>query len=269
MVMTIIAKGTVKKDDWADSSGHWYCAKTGAPRYTIVGKNGKVRNTTIRDAREHGYVPSVSTILQLEAKPQLTRWLVNQAMMACLTLPRNEGESDDSFMARALIDSKQQAIKAAARGTYIHGLLEESVRQGAARGDATDLPYVFPVLEWLDKNFEGYTWSVERSFSCKDGYGGKMDLTGTKQYGRPVVIDYKCKDFKDDSKKMAYPEHVSQLAAYAQGLEYIAPRCINLFISSTVPGLYVAHEWTEQEILTGRDAFWALLALWKARKSVA
>ena len=32
-------------------SQHWYCAITGAPRYTSIGKNGKERNTTLRDAK--------------------------------------------------------------------------------------------------------------------------------------------------------------------------------------------------------------------------
>jgi hypothetical protein len=36
----------------ASESNHWY-TRDGIPQYTIVGKNGKERNTTLRDAREH------------------------------------------------------------------------------------------------------------------------------------------------------------------------------------------------------------------------
>ena len=50
--------------DFASESGHWYDA-TGAARYTITGKNGKERPTTLRDARELGLVPSVTSILRL------------------------------------------------------------------------------------------------------------------------------------------------------------------------------------------------------------
>ena len=43
-------------------SGHWY-DKEGEPRYTIIGANGKERNTTLRDAKKKGYVPSVTSVL--------------------------------------------------------------------------------------------------------------------------------------------------------------------------------------------------------------
>lgn len=259
---------TVIDNQWADSSGHWY-SKSGEPRYRIVGKNGKERNTTLRDARELDLVPSVSTILQLEAKPQLTNWLVTQGMLACLTLPRQADEDDQTFMSRALKDSRQQASNAATRGTYLHGLLEDSVRHGRlpAKATADDETYVQPVLKWLKNHFDGYTWSVERSFACNLGYGGKLDLTGVHPTLPSVVIDYKCKDFNDPDKKLHYDEHVTQLAAYAYGLGYVSPRCVNLFISSTVPGLIVPVEWATDDIARGYKAFLALLSLWKCRKN--
>lgn len=260
---------TAIDNQWADSAGHWYCRRTGEPRYRIIGKNGKERNTTLRDARELDLVPSVSTILLMEAKPQLVSWLVTQGMLACLTLPRIADEDDQTFMSRAIKDSRQQAANAAIRGTHLHGLLEESVRQGRlpVRAIAEDEPYILPVLKYLKEHFDGYTWSVERSFSCELGYGGKLDLTGVHPTQPAVVIDYKCKDFADPDKKLHYDEHVTQLAAYAFGLGYINPRCVNLFISSTVPGLIVPIEWSAADINRGYQAFLALLALWKCRKN--
>ena len=35
----------------ASDSGHWYDGKTGEPRYTVKGKNGKERPTRITDAQ--------------------------------------------------------------------------------------------------------------------------------------------------------------------------------------------------------------------------
>jgi len=43
-------------------AGHWYDSE-GAATYTIIGANGTERNTTLKDARKHGYVPSVTTII--------------------------------------------------------------------------------------------------------------------------------------------------------------------------------------------------------------
>ena len=45
-------------------SGHWY-TRGGEPAYTVTGKNGKERNTTLRDARTMNLVPSVTTVLKV------------------------------------------------------------------------------------------------------------------------------------------------------------------------------------------------------------
>ena len=47
-------------------TGHWY-TKDGAPAYTVEGKTG-VRNTTLRDARKLGLIPSVTTIISIMEK---------------------------------------------------------------------------------------------------------------------------------------------------------------------------------------------------------
>ena len=72
---------------------------------------------------------------QMEAKPFLTAWLIEQALMSAITLPRNPGESDDVFKERALADSKAQAKAAREEGTRIHAVL-----QGAFEGVASAEP---------------------------------------------------------------------------------------------------------------------------------
>ena len=57
----------------ATEAGHWY-KRDGATAYTIEGANGKVRNTTLRDARKHGLLPSVTTIMRVAASPALEKW---------------------------------------------------------------------------------------------------------------------------------------------------------------------------------------------------
>jgi hypothetical protein len=257
--------------DFATESGHWY-SQSGDPAYTITGANGLQRNTTVRDARKLGLVPSVTTVCGLEAKPQLTRWLVNQAMLAAITLPRDPHESDDQFMARALNDSQQQTRQAADRGTHIHGLIERAMRDGRVEGvTEEDAAIVQPVLEWLDKTFSGYHWYPERSFASELGFGGKIDLFGT--YGdAAVVIDFKCKagiaEKGKTAKDMAYDQHITQLAAYANGLGYPKAECVNLFIDADVPGCIVAKVWTADEVNQGWAAFECLLKLFKIRKGL-
>jgi hypothetical protein len=208
-------------------------------------------------------------ILRQEAAPALERWKLMQACMACLTLPRVPGESDDAFLARALTDSREQARKASERGSYLHGLLEQAIKNPALRASAADMAIIDPVLNWLSVNFGGYAWSPERSFAHPSGFGGKLDLYGTSGESA-VVIDFKTKaDINEKTvKELAYPEHVTQLAAYAYGLGAPIARCINLFIDVNVPNLIVPKEWTTEERDTGWQCFSHLLSLWKLRKGV-
>lgn len=263
--MSIVAE----TKDFASESGHWYDA-SGRPRYTITGANGKDRATTLRDARKLGLVPSVTTILKMEAAPQLERWKIEQACLACMTLPRLPDESDDAFMARALQDSKAQVIKAAERGTYLHGLLEDSVHDGRIpfKASAADTAIIEPALTWLRVNFAGFQWLPERSFAHPSGFGGKLDLYGANSDAH-VIVDYKFKSGIKPDKKLAYDNHCTQLAAYAYGLDHPTARCINLFIDSDTPGLIVPHEWAADDIACGWQAFSCLLSLWKCRKKVA
>ena len=271
-------KATEGRSSYAQEGGHWY-TKTGEPMYEVpnASKPGTMRPTTIKDARKLGLVPSVSTIMKLEAKPQLTNWLVQQGMLACLTLPRIHGEDDTQFIKRALEDSKQQVIKAAERGQFIHGLLEETMEKNflPTRASPEDAGFVMPVVEWIHRNFDGYTWHAESSFAFELNtmrgmrwFAGKRDLTGTHTTNRPVVLDYKVKDYPANSTKvLAYPEHVTQLAAYGRpySKEFTA---VNIFVSSTAPGVFTPVNWAQPDISSGWDAFEALVSLWYARNDL-
>jgi hypothetical protein len=258
---------TLVENQFASESQHWY-AKDGSPAYEVIGKNGKTRPATLRDARELGLVPSVTAILKLEAAPALTNWMIQQAAMACITLPRLQGEDDDQFIKRALEDSRAQAKKAAERGTLLHGYIERAIGSDPLDDvDGFDRDIVDHVLQWLSVNFRGYTWKPERSFASVFGFGGKVDLVG--ECGEEsVVIDFKCKADIVEGKRLAYDNHATQLGAYALGLKCAEARCINLFISSKVPGLIVPHEWTFKETSTGAAVFLHLLEIWKLRRGL-
>ena len=173
----------------ASEGGHWY-ARDGSPRYQIVGKNGKERDVNLKDARKLGLLPGVSTIIQVEAKPALTRWLVEQAYLSCLTLPRIEGETLESFKGRAQRDAGMQAETARARGQVIHAEIERYLRDGDCE-NADSLPFVIPVAGWLDRNFGRINWAVEKSFAHPLGFGGKVDLHSHDEGG--IVLDFKTK----------------------------------------------------------------------------
>lgn len=239
----------------ASESGHWY-TRTGEPCYQVLGKPA-----TLRHARTMGLVPGVSTILQMEAKPQLTNWLIDQALMAALTLPRFNDETDDEFIVRAKEDSKQQAKKAAEKGTQIHAAIQSYFETGAI--DFSFGRETVAVRDWVNQRYGGDGFRAEQSFAHPTGYGGKSDLVGLG-----VVIDFKTKDFgpEKEGKDLAWPEHVMQLAAYADGFGFDKPDCVNVFISTRTPGLIRVREWDDDEIAEGRRAFSLLLELYKIRK---
>lgn len=244
--------------DFASESGHWY-DEAGEPRYTIVGKNGKERATTLRDAREFGYYPSVSAIIKCASADGLERWKREQLLLSALTLPRIDGEQDKDFIARVYEDSKEQAKKAAELGKQIHAAVEKYFS-----GMEVDPDYravSSKVFVAVFNHFGLQDWHTEKSFTNRRfGYGGKVDL-----HSDTVVIDFKTKEFDADNLPKGYDENCMQLAAYAKGLfgGFDETRCANVFISTSVHGLIHICEWKRKEIERGWSMFAALLDYWK------
>lgn len=214
-------------------SGHWY-GRDGSPAYTVIGKNGQPRNTTLRDARSFDLVPSVSGILNVAAKPGLDTWKQQQVLLAALTLPRQESESEENWLERVMMDSKQTGRVAAERGTAIHAIIQEYfegkvVNEYAAMCDA--------VKEAIDGHFGKLLYLPEVSFAHKLGYGGKADLVA---HAAPnfdgVCIDFKTKETEDISTADVYAEHGMQLAAYREGFKMPKARCANVFVGYKMVG---------------------------------
>lgn len=237
-------------------STHWY-SLDGKPAYTVTGKNGKERNTTLRDARTMNLAPSVTTIMSVAAKPALENWKIDQALMAALTLPREENESLDDFMKRAKSDSKEQAIQAAQRGTEIHAMVERGFSEGKGN---TAFRAVFDALKAL---YPLEPWIAEESF-CSGGFGGKVDLYSPNG----IVVDFKTKDglCGKDPKKLVYDEHGMQLSAYAMGLGFETPIRISVFIDRSDPELVLTHHWDSDSHLKHSRMFLALLDYWQLVK---
>ena len=245
-------------------SNHWY-TKDGAPAYSVTAKNGEQRSTTLRDAKKMGLLPSVTTIMKVAASPGLEAWKMNQMMLAALTLPRGEDEGEESFIKRIQSDSKDQARKAAERGTEVHSAIERFY-EGHIHADS--LPYLEAVYKAVNEAFGDLEWAVEKSFaqtSSSAGFAGKIDMHSKD--GDGVVIDFKTKEFTSDSleKVVGFDENVMQLAAYRTGLVLPKARCANVFVSVTEPGLVVVKEWTQDELWRGWSMFDALKTFYYAK----
>lgn len=240
----------------ATQAGHWY-ERTGAPKYTVIGVNGRERPTTVRDARAMGLVPSVTEIIRVAAAPGLEKWKRDQLLMSAMTLPRIDGEGPDAFAERVLADSEEHGRRAREAGTAGHGSLERAF-QGLSY-DLAHKPHVEAVFAALEP-WRGSGWLPERSFACPMGYGGKIDL-----YSDLAVVDYKFKAFDETAKaeKLAWPEMDMQLSAYMVGLTGKRVR-LNVFCSTTVPGLVKVHQWPDDD--TAWQKFACLLKFWQLSK---
>lgn len=247
----------------AAESVHWY-GQDGSPQYTVKAKDGSDRPTTLRDARKFNLVPSVTTIMKVMAKPGLDVWKNEQLLLAALTLPRVEGESEKAFIARVVADSKETGKRAAEAGTLIHESIE---RFYAGESNVKHMESAQAFKTAVEARFGSMAMIPEASFSSPKGYGGKVDLYCGKNAVLPegLVLDSKTKDFGPDDEVVAYDENLMQLAAYRMGLELPHARCANVFVSRTHPGLVRIHEWTEEELVRGYRMFGALLTFWKLK----
>lgn len=243
--------------DHATEAGHWY-TRDGEPMYTVPSKkDGSMRNTTLADARKLDLVPSVTTILNVAAKPSLTNWLQEQVLLAALTLPKVDGEEESVYIRRIMQDSKAQGRDAADLGTEIHAAI-----QGFYEGrKASKFPHhVESCNKVIIEHFGAQNWICERSFSHEIGFGGKVDM-----HTNGIVVDIKTKDFKEKTKLPLYDEHLMQLAAYRVGLGMPYARCANVFVSRTNPDMAVISEWEAEDLDRGWAMFVSLLRFWQLK----
>lgn len=242
----------------ASESNHWY-TRDGVPQYTVEAAKGGQRNTTLRDARKMNLVPSVTTILNIAAKPGLTAWLQQQVLLAALTLPKKPEESDKEYCDRIIYDSKEQGRSAADAGTDIHAAIQEYYE---SQYTTRHFEHVKGCIEIIEKTFGKHKWIAERAFAHEMGFGGKCDL-----HAPGFVVDVKTKEFGPSDKVEGYDEHLMQLSAYRVGLGMPEARCANVFVSRTVPGLSVVKEWSEEELEKGWQMFTHLLMFWQLKNN--
>ena len=238
-----------------------------------------MRATTLRDARKHGWVPSVTTIMDIVGKPGLEMWKVNKAIESALTVTRLVTETDAELSKRILAHSKQESEQAAKRGVRIHERLEEyfhsiSGKEHCAHEDSmSDIGKICEATKFvLDTNCGKQDWVPEKSFCHKElGYGGKVDL-----YSNEWVIDFKTKDSIEDKKQLAFDSMAHQLVGYERGLpRYHSDthwsgslrRIANVFIRADKPGHVVFHEWPQDKQELYWNVFTSALDLWKHMKN--
>src|SRR6185369_16796171 len=99
----------------ASEAGHWY-EPDGTPAYQTVAKNGTLRPTTLRDAKKHGYVPSVSGIIKCASAEALQKWIRKRDIRFARELPCGADEDLEAWVDRVLNASEEDGAKVRDRG---------------------------------------------------------------------------------------------------------------------------------------------------------
>lgn len=235
--------------------GHWY-KPDGSPAYTYINKKGEEKNTTLRQARKDGLLPSVTTIIRCAAAPGLENWKAQQVLMAALTTDRKQEETEQEYIDRIIADANEQALKAREKGTMIHAFVQSGFEGVPLEVEA--YRYYLSAKNTLENELNAdVQWTCEKSFAT-ERYGGKADL-----HSPHYLIDFKTTDKPVDGLKL-WDEHYLQLAAYREGLGVSGAVCGILYInSSTAESRLLLAE--EKELEKGLRCFNALVEYYYAK----
>lgn len=247
-------------------AGHWY-DRTGETRYEIKNqssKTGAMRATTITDAKKHGWLPSVTAITGIPAKPLVDKWKIDILLQVVLKYPKHAkyGREDDFFYINSIMAKAKKEWEAARnRGTVIHDKLEKHFTSGdVCKKDANIL---LPVINFLKDEFKEHQLIPEASFASEHGFGGKVDIHSKEG----IILDFKTKAKDELTSKHLYDDYCMQLAAYRLGLQLPGAKCYNLLISMSKPGSFYLHEWSEEDLQKGLKKFLLLLEYWKLQNN--
>lgn len=245
------------------SNAHWY-TPGGEASHTIIGANGDPRPTTLRDARKLGLLPSVTSILNVLSKPGLEAWKQEQAILAALTLPRNDGESSDDFARRVVLDMDVQVETAAKFGTAIHAAIDAVNLHGRAARFGVDVgPWMEYYSAWRDASIVRFIASEEVVVGA--GYAGRYDLLAEHAEHGVVLVDYKTQKIKPGGKPNWYESWACQLAAYRAGARRKC-HCLSLVIDSAKAAPPIERLWTDKELHDGLEIFLAAKTIWQRQR---
>ena len=242
---------------------HWYDNITGEPRYEIPYADGRPGKTpTLTDARKLNLVPSVTSVLGILDKPGLNTWKVDQAVLAALTNPViHDGMPQDEMLAIIRRDAEAYSKMAMQRGSDIHDTIEKCFAGTPYANEY--VPHASAAIDLIYMTAGAQYWQVEAHLPGGLGYGGRCDL-----YNDEYLVDFKTKEFNehdiDAGKVKGWPEQEVQLVAYDLGFGGGPRRLVNVFVSTTVPGLVHWFEWPAKNYDNAVEKWWATLNCWYA-----
>jgi hypothetical protein len=233
-------------------------------------KSGIVLTGGLREARKVDGVPSVTTVLNVLDKSGLTEWKIKQGILAALTLPKIQDETDEDYLKRILLDSKEHSKNAADMGTEIHNFIENYLKKKIKLFQShQDTDYVWTnITNWIDENI-GKIFGVEEVVICPNlAVAGRYDCYCMTMEGQ-TLIDWKTQAVKKD-KPIFYEEWTYQLGGLHLIMNADITQHWSVVISAakdTLGNIYVK-KWSYDEIIKGMQIFNYCLQIFKLQKNL-
>jgi len=263
MALTLTAKEpSTSRLVQTQESGHWYTSN-GQSAHVIVGANGKERNTTVADARKLKLLPSVTSVLGILEKPNLTAWKIEQAILSSLTLPRQQDEDLTEYAKRCVADSKESTTKAAQHGTDMHVEMENILLGKPVSKEPFLQPYIETFRNWAKENVEKTYW-CEKALVGR-GYAGRCDAFVKLAGIGDALIDLKNRKYNPKYEPFYLESDCTQLACYrdcADQHEGTPIACVSVVLPSNDPSKILTKQWDEEDLVESFKAFQHLLKIW-------
>lgn len=251
---------------YATEGSRWYTTQ-GTSVEDVIGRNGNARKPTLRDARKEGWIPSVTSILQIMAKPELEGWKMREVAKRCGYSMIGEEENEDEYAARMVEKAKEEMSKARDTGSDVHGEIDRFLLSDTLVQDRS--PHVIAASSALAEiGIYGLPMKVETPF-CAGGIAGKVDLMSVADSLKDSwIVDWKTTSKPlDDGKCPDYDEYCAQLAAYSVGNFGELVPCYNVFLSTSIPGNYMVRKWGKDELDRGWHIYSTCRTLWMLKNN--
>lgn len=205
---------------FASENTRFYDPKTNEAISEVVGANGKTRNPTIADARKNGWLPSITNILRVLDAPELDAYKAEKCIRAALDTKQNDGETEEDYIKRLYMISKEEGSLAAERGKDFHAAFEDFFVHDKESAD----PVIAKAITGIQQNLGAIetiygqvnVQEFEKPFcNAKVGVAGRCDLQVIAN-DTVIFIDFKGCDLTKFKKP--YFKYGLQLAGYDVGI---------------------------------------------------
>jgi hypothetical protein len=244
----------------SESKGHWYTQRGDQVSEVMKADGSGYTRCTLAHARKLQLAPGVTTIIGCADKPALTLWKQRQAIMAALTLPRRDSETEKEWLDRVEEDMQETSRKAAEAGSAIHAAIQSYY--GRQDFEPLYTEHVEGAKRVLLATCGPQAWRAEVPvISSIGGFGTKLDLVSDEW-----LIDWKTTEGSQaelDEKK-TWDEHAMQLAAGCQALGKRL-KCAIGYVSRTHPGAARIISIEQNALDQGMQMFLGLLDYWRAK----